>query len=120
MSIIIEDLQNSKDGNPDLWLMTKGADSIILPRLNQETNQAMVKKTQEFVDIYAKEGLRTLFVAQKKLTRNEYNQWNFMYDQAMNSVINRDEEVAKICNVIECNLELVGSTAIEDKLQDGV
>jgi hypothetical protein len=45
MSIIIEDLQNSKDGNPDLWLMTKGADSIILPRLNQETNQAMVKKT---------------------------------------------------------------------------
>lgn len=57
-----------------------------------------------------------MFVAQRRLTRSEYSQWSFMYDAAMNSVNNRDEEVAKICNFIECNLELVGSTAIEDKL----
>jgi magnesium-transporting ATPase (P-type) len=35
-------------------------------------------------------------------------------------VNNREEEVAKINEKIEVNLELIGSTAIEDKLQDGV
>ena len=38
----------------------------------------------------------------------------------MQQVANRDEEIAKVNELIENNLELVGSTAIEDKLQDGV
>jgi magnesium-transporting ATPase (P-type) len=35
-------------------------------------------------------------------------------------VENRDEEVAKVNELIEIDLELIGSTAIEDKLQDDV
>jgi P-type E1-E2 ATPase len=35
-------------------------------------------------------------------------------------VTNRDEEIGKVSNMIECDLELVGATAIEDKLQQGV
>jgi phospholipid-translocating ATPase len=38
----------------------------------------------------------------------------------MKTISNRDEEVAKVNELIERNLELVGSTAIEDKLQEGV
>jgi magnesium-transporting ATPase (P-type) len=38
----------------------------------------------------------------------------------MASVSDRDEKVAKVNEIIEINLELIGSTAIEDKLQDGV
>lgn len=38
----------------------------------------------------------------------------------MQSVNNRDEKVAEINEKIEINLDLLGSTAIEDKLQDGV
>jgi magnesium-transporting ATPase (P-type) len=38
----------------------------------------------------------------------------------MHSVINREEEVEKVNGIIEHDLELIGSTAIEDKLQDGV
>jgi magnesium-transporting ATPase (P-type) len=38
----------------------------------------------------------------------------------MQSVNNREEEVARVNDKMESNLELVGSTAIEDKLQDGV
>jgi P-type E1-E2 ATPase len=34
--------------------------------------------------------------------------------------MNREEEIAKVSNMIECNLDLVGATAIEDKLQEGV
>lgn len=38
----------------------------------------------------------------------------------MQTVSNRDAEVEKVSEEIEKDLELVGSTAIEDKLQDGV
>ncbi len=38
----------------------------------------------------------------------------------MASVSDRDEKVASVNEIIEINLELIGSTAIEDKLQDGV
>jgi phospholipid-translocating ATPase len=43
-----------------------------------------------------------------------------MFEEAMHLVNNRDEEVAKVNEIIENDLELIGSTAIEDKLQDGV
>jgi phospholipid-translocating ATPase len=38
----------------------------------------------------------------------------------MQRVSDREEEVMRVSEQIERNLELIGSTAIEDKLQDGV
>ena len=43
-----------------------------------------------------------------------------MFEEALQKVVNRDEEVAKVNEIIEQNLELIGSTAIEDKLQEDV
>ena len=43
-----------------------------------------------------------------------------MFEGAMQAVNNREEEVAMVNDIMEKNLELIGSTAIEDKLQDGV
>ena len=56
-------------------LLCKGADSIIIPRLNERTSPAL-QATQGFVDLYAEEGLRTLLLAQKVLDAEEYRQWN--------------------------------------------
>lgn len=39
-----------------------------------------------------------------------------MFEEALQKVVNRDEEVARVNEIIEQNLELIGSTAIEDKL----
>jgi len=61
-----------------------------------------------------------LLLGQRKVSNSEYQQWAFLYNQAINSVLNREEEIAKVSNMIECDLDLVGSTAIEDKLQEGV
>ena len=68
MSVIVQDSQGR------ILLLCKGADSIILPRLNAATSPALTA-TQQFVDQYAEEGLRTLLLAQKYLDENEYNQW---------------------------------------------
>lgn len=46
--------------------------------------------------------------------------WNALFEEALQKVVNRDEEVAKVNEMIETDLELIGSTAIEDKLQDDV
>ncbi len=45
---------------------------------------------------------------------------NTEFEEAMSSVTNRDDKVADVNEKIEVNLDLVGCTAIEDKLQDGV
>jgi hypothetical protein len=43
-----------------------------------------------------------------------------MYDKAAAQIQNRAEALEKVAEVIEQNLVLLGATAIEDKLQDGV
>mgnify|MGYP002480392814 CR=1 FL=1 len=52
-------------------MLTKGADSIIKQRLNIEKS-IYLSETQKHVDSFAEEGLRTLFLAKKKLTYLEY------------------------------------------------
>jgi magnesium-transporting ATPase (P-type) len=76
MSVIVKDMNGlGHDGQESLYVLTKGADSIILPRLKEELSPD-VKQTVDFVENYAKEGLRTLLLAQKRITLNEYLQWN--------------------------------------------
>lgn len=36
----------------------------------------MVAETDKFVDDYAKDGLRTLFLGKKLIDPNDYNVWN--------------------------------------------
>lgn len=105
MSIIVEDL-NSHDpvtGHHTIYVLTKGADSIIIPRLSRE-HSPYLTETEAFVDTYAQEGLRTLLLAMKKITENEYRQWNMLFEGAMQSVNNREEEVARVNDMMECNL----------------
>ena len=57
-------------------LMCKGADSVITELLTDESREGKVfKDTQQTVDGFAKEGLRTLFLAERKLTQYEYDEW---------------------------------------------
>jgi magnesium-transporting ATPase (P-type) len=59
-------------------------------------------------------------LAQRVIDRQEYEAWNSDFEKAMQSVLNREENVAEVNERIEVKLELIGSTAIEDRLQDGV
>lgn len=115
MSVIVED----KDKK--IILMCKGADSVIEERLSKESAKSSIfLETKEIVTRYANEGLRTLYLAQKELKRKEWEKWNEEVQQAKLAVCHREEKVAAVDEKIEQDLELVGSTAIEDKLQDEV
>jgi len=65
-------------------------------------------------------GLRTLCIAYRVVPEEEYTAWSKKYAEATSSINDREEKVAEACEMIEHSLTLMGGTAIEDRLQDGV
>ncbi|KJZ78373.1 hypothetical protein HIM_02411 [Hirsutella minnesotensis 3608] len=74
----------------------------------------------EHLEDFAMEGLRTLLYAQRTISEQEYLSWKRLYNQAATSLTDRQERIEAAGDMIEQSLELVGATAIEDKLQKGV
>ncbi|KAF3901622.1 hypothetical protein ABW21_db0205711 [Orbilia brochopaga] len=101
-------------------LFCKGADSIIYSRLAPDEQQDLRKTTADHLEVFAREGLRTLCIAERVLSEEEYREWMQQYDAAISATVGRDEKVEEISDMIEQNLSLLGGTAIEDRLQDGV
>ena len=102
-----------------IMLYCKGADSVIYDRLSHG-NQKYIDVTQQHMDEYAKCGLRTLCLSVREISQSEYDAWNVTYTEAAQSLEKRDEKLQAAAEIIEKDLFLVGATAIEDKLQDGV
>lgn len=98
---------------------TKGADTVILERLG--VRDEMVERTLLHLEEYASEGLRTLCLAMREVPDAEFQEWWDVYNTAQTTVSgNRAEELDKAAEIIEHDFTLLGATAIEDKLQDGV
>ena len=101
-----------------IYLFAKGADSVIGERVTQ--NKELIDITGEHLIQFARHGLRTLMVAYRELTEEEYN----IYDNAYKLAMNRPEEKEKLLkeaySLVENNYFLLGATAIEDKLQDNI
>ena len=72
------------------------------------------------MDTFAKEGLRTLLIIERTMEEDEYAAWSAEYTAALNSISDREAKVDKVAAKLEKDFKLVGSTALEDKLQDGV
>lgn len=103
-----------------ITLYCKGADSVIFERLSSSLDPEVTGATQEHLNKFAGEGLRTLCLAKKDLDVVVYDRWRERYHEAVISLDNREEKVSAVYEEIEQQLVLVGTTAIEDKLQDGV
>jgi phospholipid-transporting ATPase len=103
--------------NGVIKLFTKGADDKLLPLLEPSH---IVERTWEHLESYALEGLRTLVLASRDLDRQTYMEWNERFIEANNDIHNRAKRIEALGAEIEQHLTLVGATAIEDKLQDGV
>jgi len=75
---------------------------------------------EEEVDNMAREGLRTLVVAKKSLTQDQYADFEQRYNAAKLSVVNRSAQKAAVIESLERDMELLCVTGVEDKLQDNV
>lgn len=101
-------------------LFCKGADSVIYARLKKGEQQELRKETAEHLEMFAREGLRTLCIAQKDLSEEQYRAWKKEHDLAAAAIEDREEKLENVAEMIEQDLLLIGGTAIEDRLQDGV
>ena len=104
----------------EIVLMCKGADSVILDRLKSDTDQVLKETTSSHLSEFANNGLRTLCLAFRVIPEEEYTTWVAKHSKAQQALINREAEVDAVSDLIEKDMTLMGCTAIEDKLQEGV
>ncbi|CAH1795962.1 unnamed protein product [Owenia fusiformis] len=106
-----------REGKIMLWC--KGADSLIYERLDPKCME-LQEVTQEHLNMFANEGLRTLCLAVKEISSDYYDSWRKRYHTASTALTDRDDKLDEVYEEIEKDMMLIGATAIEDKLQDGV
>ncbi|KAL3567341.1 hypothetical protein D5086_029992 [Populus alba] len=112
MSVVVRDCQNGK-----ILLLSKGADEAILPYASPGQQTRIFN---EAVEQYSQLGLRTLCLAWRELKEDEYEEWSSMFREASSTLVDREWRIAEVCQRLERDLEVLGVTAIEDRLQDGV
>ncbi|KAI1339124.1 P-type ATPase [Xylariaceae sp. FL0016] len=81
---------------------------------------AIFSRCFKHLDEFATEGLRTLLFARKFISETEYLSWKRIYTDATTSLFDRQSKIEEAGEMIEQSLDLIGATAIEDKLQAGV
>ncbi|GFY83865.1 aminophospholipid ATPase 1 [Actinidia rufa] len=108
--------------NDSVKVLVKGADTSILSILKRDAAEDghIRHATQSHLNEYSSEGLRTLVIASRDLTDAELEEWQCMYEDASTSLTDRSIKLCQTAALIECNLQLIGATGIEDKLQEGV
>lgn len=65
-------------------------------------------------------GLRTLCIAKRDVSEEYYKEWNRRHEIAAAAIDEREARLEEVSDEIERELQLLGGTAIEDRLQDGV
>ncbi|KAM9851992.1 phospholipid-transporting ATPase ID [Aulostomus maculatus] len=107
--------------NPEgkIRLYCKGADTVLLERLHP-CNQELMNFTSDHLNEYAADGLRTLALAYRDLSEDEWEVWSESHRCADSATNCREELLSAVYEQIEQEMMLLGATAIEDKLQEGV
>lgn len=109
MGIIVKDLNTG-----EITFYLKGAD-IVMTSIVEPNDWCHRECTN-----MAKEGLRTLVVAKKILSSEEYEAFEMDYTAARLCVTDRGARVQAAIESLECDMELLCLTGVEDCLQDRV
>ena len=109
MGIIVRDTQTN-----EILFLLKGAD-VVVSQLIQYSDWL-----QEQCDNMARSGLRTLVVARRVLTHEQYTDFDMRYTQAKLNMTNRQQRMNEVLATLEKDMELLCLTGVEDRLQEGV
>jgi magnesium-transporting ATPase (P-type) len=117
MSVLLRDSDSGQH-----MIVCKGADNIMLPLcVPVSASRKEGRATLEGALLQlANLGLRTLVVGQRYLGHAEAQDWLKRHRSSMVATTNRDAQIADAAALLERDLDLLGVTAIEDRLQDEV
>ncbi|KAA8563649.1 hypothetical protein EYC84_011671 [Monilinia fructicola] len=121
MGIVVQFLDGSGTSSTsnleagEIWFYQKGADTVMTSIV--AANDWLDEETANM----AREGLRTLVVGRKRMSVQNYKDFSQSYKEASVSINNRDAGMARVVShFLEKDLELLGVTGVEDKLQKDV
>lgn len=118
MSVVIKDLQTNK-----YMILSKGADNVMLgsgetiPIVTHYSKPNELDITKSVLNAFSIEGLRILVMGQKEISEEFYKEWENKYNSIQGT---ENKDYTSVFDEIEKDLQLVGCSAIEDKLQEGV
>eukprot|EP00808_Paulinella_micropora_P008457 g73078.t1 len=122
MGVVVRDPRDDR-----IKLYVKGSDTKVRSLLDKSAFQAaedeklsLWEQTNEHLTMMAAAGLRTLVCAYKVIPEPVFLAWYVEHRKAMEAVTNRENLIDSSIEALEQDLTLLGATAIEDKLQDGV
>ncbi|KAK5258386.1 putative aminophospholipid-translocase, partial [Exophiala xenobiotica] len=99
----------------EVWFFQKGADTVMSNIV--AANDWLDEETANM----AREGLRTLVVGRKRLSPSQYADFSSAYTDASLALHERDAGMASVVQThLEHDLELLGVTGVEDRLQKDV
>ncbi|KAM8874227.1 phospholipid-transporting ATPase IC [Spinachia spinachia] len=102
-----------------LKLYSKGADIVILERLRKDSPYQ--EAIERALESFSQDCLRTLCVAVRSVPEASWEQWSkTLAESAAMATVDCDALLEKLYDQMERELQLIGVTAIEDRLQDGV
>ncbi|XP_056132853.1 phospholipid-transporting ATPase IC [Lampris incognitus] len=102
-----------------LKLFCKGADIVVLERLQR--NCPYQESTERALECFAHACLRTLCVAVRSVPEASWEQWSKTLTVSVTMrTYDRDNLLEELYDDMERDLQLLGVTAIEDRLQEGV
>ena len=96
--------------------MLKGAEVVIEAKIRPTCRVSM----EEHCENLANEGLRTLVFAQKLLTDEETDEFLEELKKAQTKVFNREKSVMQVLQKLEKDMDFLGVTGVEDRLQNNV
>ncbi|CAK4032627.1 phospholipid-translocating P-type ATPase [Lecanosticta acicola] len=108
----VRNAQSKKAETGEILFFQKGADTVMTSIV--AANDWLDEETGNM----AREGLRTLVVGRKSLSAQQYTAFFTAYTEASLSLSGRDAAMASVIKQhLERDLELLGVTGVEDKLQ---
>ncbi|RAL02702.1 aminophospholipid-translocating P4-type ATPase NEO1 [Aspergillus ibericus CBS 121593] len=106
---------DTSNNDSEIWFYQKGADTVMTTIV--AANDWLDEETANM----AREGLRTLVVGRRRLSAQQYEDFTAKYRQASLALQGRDVGMAKVISEhLERDLELLGVTGVEDRLQRDV
>ncbi|XP_008558016.1 probable phospholipid-transporting ATPase IIA isoform X1 [Microplitis demolitor] len=109
MGIIVKD-----EATNEITFYLKGAD-VVMSGIVQYNDWL-----DEECGNMAREGFRTLVIAKKHLTEEQYQDFEIRYNAARCATNDRPSRVAAVIESLEREMELICVTGVEDRLQDRV
>ncbi|KAI5789083.1 phospholipid-translocating P-type ATPase [Geopyxis carbonaria] len=117
VDLLTKDVEPDADqrDNRNIWFYQKGADTIM----------SSIVASNDWLDEecgnMAREGLRTLVIGRKRLSFERYQEFSSKHKAASQLLHNRDKATQEVVSTyLEHDLELLGVTGVEDKLQNDV